>query len=322
MIFFKKSVYASGENFSENIINVKKSGLSENILEYKKLWEKNFKISDDFKNNFPFSEISELIKIGTKPEKYIKDALFISSKYFKWNKPKMFIAQKENLIEIISKESLNTSEINIPFNGKQRGNFFIPLFPYNTNSIYGYFSFEWENENPFYLSDILYFLKFLFSENAKFIFLNYSEIENIVNVLNKKLEKNEQIFVALIQADDKEKIISTLNNNEIEKLNNKILNNINDLFVNDLIYSISDFLYIIIGINFNKDKKIQEIESWLKNPDNQHYRVSSLYGDIAFTFSAGISLKDGRNIEALTFLNEAENKLKKALLSGGNRLIL
>ena len=209
-----------------------------------------FKISLDFKSEFPFKKIYDLIKIGVKPEQYIKDSLEIASNYFEWENPKLYIYQKDCFVDINTKEILDNYSLKISTDGKKKGKIYIPLFPYNTLKIYGYLFFEWNHENNFFISDVLYFLKYLFSENAKFIFVNNSDIENIINVLNKKLDKQTDLFLSVLEVDGKEKVISNLNENQLNKLNNQILNKLNNLLINELIVSSIKFTIYNYRIQF------------------------------------------------------------------------
>ena len=283
---------------------------------YKELWSKNFKISNNFKNNFPFKKIYDLVKFGIKPEQYINQVIEIASLYFKWENPKLYIHQKDYFIESSTKMTLDHSKINIPKHGEQKGSIYIPLFPYTISTIYGYFYFEWNNEKDFYISDILYFLKFFFSDRAKPIFLNYKELENIINIVKIKLEKECQVFCAILEVDNKEKLNIELQSSWIEELNEKIKEKLINSFKEELVFQISSLNFIIIGEKVQKEEKTQAIQKWINDNDIQNYPISKEYGDIALSFSCGIAFKDQRDLHALTLINEAEDNLKIAIKKG------
>ncbi len=303
--------------YNRDIINIE-----ENLSEYKKLWSKNFNITDDFKNNFPFKKIYDLVKIGIKPEKYISDSIEIASSYFKWENPVFYLNQKNYFIDINSKSILKEENIKIPVNGNQKGKIFIPLFPYKIDKIYGYLYFEWNNKNNFYISDFLFFLKYLFSERAKYIFLNTNMIEKITSYISDKFEDKADLYSAIIEVDNKDKLILESKADYIEKLDDSIKENLSKSFINEKIFQLNQLNYILIGKYDDKNEKIKEIETWIKDIENQYYTISSESGSIAITYSGGITFKNNRDLHPVTLLNESENNLKSAIQKGGNIVVV
>ena len=290
--------------------------------DYKDLWIKHFKISDNFKSNFPFEKIYNLLKFGTKPEDYIKDGLEIAKEYFGFVNPKIYVSQKNVFVDPLTKEILPEEKIEIPLKGDKKGDVCIPLFPYTIKKLFGYFYFEWNKSDNFLIADILYFLKYFFSEEAKTIFLNHKEQEDTIEYLKEKMEKKgDDVFVAIIGMDNIDKIKLDLKNTEKEKLNKNVLDKVLDDFGANYIFNIPPFCVGIIGEDSNKEKEIEKIEKWISDIEKHNYPISNQYGNIALSFSCGISFKNNRNIHPLTLINEAENYLKIARMQGGNQIV-
>ena len=301
---YEKAILIEDEDIAEsNNIQDEKDILNY----YKELWTKNFNISDDFKNNFPFKEIFNLISISTKTNEYIEKSINFASNYFNWESPKLFINQGNRFIDVNTKDTIKPNNQNIPKDGKQKGEILIPLFPYNFSIIYGYFYFKWNNENDFYISDLLYFLKFLFSEKAEFLFKNYENVEILHNKLDTLFKYNsDNVLFGIIEADNKNKIEKELDKKQIEKVKDQISINFKKSF-NDLeILKVSQLTFAIIGTKFEKNSIVKDIEKWIKDTNNQYYQISKEYGDIALTFSCGISFRDTRDIHLKTLIIESE----------------
>ncbi|HOJ63718.1 MAG TPA: hypothetical protein PLE45_04790 [Spirochaetota bacterium] len=315
--FEESSKYSEYEE--EINIDLTSNKYSEILSEYRQLWIKNYKISDDFKNNFPFKSIYELIKFGIKPEQYLKEALDIATGYFKWENATIYLKQKEGFIDIIDKKILDENLIEIPLKGDKKGDIFIPLYPFNTENIFGYLYFQWHRLNDFFIADILYFLKYIFSEDSKIIF-NQKNQEEIINYLDKLLsKKNNEIAVIVFAVDNRERLKAQLKPATLEILHNKIFTRINEDYKKDYIFKIMPLSFGIISENIIKEKLIEYIEKW-KNL-NHTYSISSNEPDVAVTFSIGLAVKGNREIHPVVLLNEALNYLKIARNNGGNQLI-
>lgn len=317
------------EEDSEHVYRTAKNVISENepeniedlIEHYKELWNKNFKISDDFKRNFPFKDLNDIMNFGITPEKYINDSIEIASDYFNWKNPKLYIHQKDLFIESSSKDILDISNIPIPANGTKKGSLYIPLFPYSIKSIYGFFYFEWDKKENFYLSDILFFLKYFFSEKAKNIFVNYKELENIIDIIKKKLDNNLDISISMIEADNTSRLKEELKPEWLSDLDEKVKNNLSNTFKDHFIFKIANFNYGVINNKTSPDKYINDLKNWMNNTGMHNYEMSNEYGNIALTFSCGTASRSNRDLHPLTLINEAEKYLKSAKKKGGNILI-
>jgi len=305
----------------KELITINNKSQNELLNDYKNLWIKNFKISDKFKNNFPFVKINDLISVTIRSADYLKECLNIAQTYFQWLNSKIFISQNNRFINVFNKETLNESDIRIAENSNRRGDIFIPLYPYNKNNVFGFLNFKWDRNYDFNIADILYFLKFIFSEKAKNIFIFENEADKVINIVSQKMEKYNEVFFGLIQADNREKIFNNLNVNQKERLNNKIkeliikkINNINFLQVNTL-------SYIFFGEEVQKEIFILLIKDFISNIENQNFNIDNVYGNIAITYSCGVSFKNKRNIHAVTLIKEAEANFNNAEKNGGNNVV-
>jgi hypothetical protein len=299
-----------------------KEGSNAGILKsYRELWEKNFKITDDFKNNFPFDKISKLIKFSTTPIIYLKDSLEFATNYFGWKNSKIYISQNDKIIDTITNEIIDESEIKIPVDGHQKGPIFIPLFPYNSEKLYGYLFFEWDKENKYHIADILFFLKFLFSDKAKPIFTNHNNLEKLKNILEVKLNKNFEIGFAILEVENKNRLLEELKREWIDKLNHDIKEKLIESFTKEMIFNIGDLYFCIIAENINQKDFINKIEKWINNIDLHFYNVSNEYGSIAVSYIYGVSFKSNRNIHPISLINEAEENLKSANMKDINEAV-
>ncbi len=295
--------------------------MDEVLYGYRELWQKNFKISDDFRNNFPLDKINGLIRIAVTPSTFIADSLEFSCGFFGWKNPKIYIRQNNIYIDAVSGDTLDESKIKIPLDGNQKGPAFIPLFPYSADNIYGYLYFEWNKENKFFIADVLYFLKFIFSDKTKNIFLKYNELERIISVVESKLDKGAETSVTLIEADGRDKIKSGLKKEWLEKLNHNIRERLIEIFTREMIFTYDDLLFFIISENPDKNDLVLKIEKWMNDVDLQLYDVSPEYGNIALSYTCGAAFKSGRNIHPLSLVKEAEDNLKRAIDKGRNEIV-
>nr|HPO50255.1 hypothetical protein [Spirochaetota bacterium] len=309
------------EFIEEKILEVKDRNFNDKILsDYKELWIKHFKISEDFKINFPFEKIYNLLKFGVTPELYIKEALNASSEYFKWKKTEIYINQEDKFVDCVSKNFLNDEIIDIPVKGDKKGRSFIPLYPYNQNTIFGYLSFEWNETDNFMIADVLYFLKFLFSEDAKNIFLNYRENENIILEF-KNLFAKKKCFFCLIEVDNKEELKMKMKKRQSDNINLMIYDNFKNDFKNCDVYSIFKFYYCVFGEYEDINLTINFIEDCVTDYDKHNYKISVEEGNSAVTFSAGLSYKSQDDDTSDSLINQALNNLKIAIIQGGNQIV-
>jgi hypothetical protein len=309
-------------DFDEYKYEDHKTGDGKISADYKELWMKHFKISDHFKENFPFEKIMNLVRFGAVPSTYLNEALLISREYFNWINPKIYLRQNGKFIDGHSKSVLDESAVNIPLKGDAKGDIYIPLFPYNSSSVFGYLNYTWKNDYLFHIADILYFLKLLFSEDAKFIFTDSVKNEKILDELKTKFDrKNNEVFAAILSVDNKHKFFNILKNHQITKVDRDFFNRILADFRKDTAFYIRPFYYGIIGDRVVKEKQISVIEEWINNENKHNYSVDNEFGNIAITFSCGLSFKGDRNISPQTLINEAENYRKIAGDQGGNQVV-
>ncbi len=295
------------------------------IYEYKDLWIKDFKISDNFKKNFPFKPINDLVRFSVNPQDYIRSALEIATSYFKWESCTFYISQNGSIIDVFSKQILDTAELNIPLKGDIKGRMHIPLYPYNTDEIYGFLSFVWEKQDKFFIADILFFLKFMFSDYAKHIFTDEKIKNELFNKVDLSFKKNSSKtnFVAFISVDKRDTLSKEIKSSWKELLDTKIHENLFKKFTDSTMYHVSPFCYILYGSTNDKAQFGVNLEKWLEDEVIHTYEISKDYGSVTLTFSTGIEFsekKTEQNVEKL--ITSAENKSIKASKQGGNQLII
>lgn len=300
---------------------IKKLNKNKILEEYKELWGKNFKISPHFKENFPFNKIYNLSCFAIHPENYIKEGLEIANSYFKWNEPKLYIFQKDHFTENSTKQKLDESKIRIPEDGTMKGDIFIPLFPYHKTNIFGFLNFEWNQDELFHVSDILFFLKYLFSDNAKYIFMNAKRNKAIKNKIDELLENKEKTFLAFIQVDNKDKIIKDYPLEEQNVINASVFKTLSKGVIHKEVFEVFPFYYGVYGTYENQDDIIINIEDYILNDELHNYFISSQSGNIAISVSGGAVFSESDYLEAKLFIQDAENNLHKALAQGGHQLV-
>ncbi len=286
--------------------------------EYVNLWTRNFKISDQFKTNFPFTQLLRHLKFSYLPEEYIYKCIGTATEYFKWQNPEVYISQKDDFIECKNKGVLEKSEISVATDGLKKGDIFIPLYPYSKSRIFGYLRFTWNNDFPFFISDILYFLKFIFSQEARNIFANTKQNVLFKERIDKLIENNTDITVAVIEVDHKERYKFDLNQDEKNILNMKILDDITQELHSSTIFESFNFVYLSIKPSIQSEFT-KELELFCSNK-NRNYYISPARGNIAVTFSIGVSSLNGRTVNAATIISEAELLLDSAIESGGDQI--
>ncbi|MCG8571791.1 MAG: hypothetical protein MJB14_16770 [Spirochaetes bacterium] len=291
------------------------------LQEYQILWQRNFKISPSFQEYFPFAEIYDLLRFSITPEQYINRGLEIASAYFHWEKPGVYISQKDYFIENRTKEHLDESKIHIPVDGSKRGKFHIPLYPYQQNQIFGYFVFEWQKEQSFYIADILYFLKFLFSEDARYFFVNANHNKKIKYHIDEKMTDSDYFYLGLLRVDNKERLMIEQKPETRQKLDQKIYQAIKKLCTNDTVFQIFPYYYGFYGTKQSADQLKENIRQFIHNDENNNYFLSNKEGNIAISLSCGLSFKDHSTSDMVKFIEFSENKLLAAIEQGGQQLI-
>ncbi len=287
--------------------------------QYKDLWIKNFKISQEFKDNFDFNGVLKLLKFSITPEDYITGCLEIASRYFKWERANVYIAQKDTFVEVRSRAALGTANLKIPVDGLSKGDFYIPLFPYNKEKLFGYFYLRWNNLQPFFISDILFFLKFMFSFDAKNIFVNYKSNQDLKMRLKDQMSGYNVGEIGFIEVDFKDKFKYELNPDDRNVLNMKIFDDLSGRLNGIFLFEIFQFGYGIIG-NIPKEEFKSLINKLVINKDQNNYFLSDTVGNKAVTFSAGISFKSEHNRTFDEMVKEAESLLDTARGSGGDQI--
>ena len=292
---------------------------NEKILkDYEELWQKHFKTSEGFKSNFPFLKLYNTIKFGITPEDYIENGLDIASSYFNWENAQIYIKQKNFFVSTKTKEIIDHEYIDLPTKGDKKGDIFIPLFPYN-DTIFGYLYFHWNETENFNIADIIFFLKFLFSEDAKFIFLNYENIEKTIQDINILLNEGNKIFVSILSIDDKDKLKGSLSSSAKESLENIISEKLHNEFSYFEIFNISNFTFGIYSNYENEEQIIEKFDSFIKTKSS--YKLPN-NGNITLTFSLGITFSEVEENQSAKFLIENSNeKLKRAISEDGNKII-
>lgn len=286
---------------------------------FEDLWVKDYKISQGFKNNFDFTTIYNIVRLGVTIETYLTNALKIALEYFKWAKCTIYLKQGHNFIDYSTGNKLKQKNIIFPQNGNQKGKYFIPLYPYNYTELLGYLYFE--TNSKFYISDILFFLKWLFSERAKYIFFGQEKQKKYIKILDELLDAESNVFMLFIEVDERENISQNIKDVWSINLNKEIHQKTKFMIPNGIIFELYPFRYAIIQKTQDKNKTIQKITNWINDKENQHFRISREYGDISVTYSCGISFKNKRNIHSQTLINEAQTFYQQAINNGGDQVV-
>jgi len=292
---------------------------NEKVLgDYKDLWERHFKTSENFKANFPFLKLYNTIKFGITPEKYIENGFDIASPYFDWKNAQIYIKQKNFFVSTKTKEIIDHEYIDLPTKGDKKGDIFIPLFPYS-DTIFGYLYFYWDKKENFNIADIIFFLKFFFSEDAKFIFLNYDNAEKTIRNINKLLNDSNEVFVSILSIDDKGVLKETLSPSAKELLKNAINEKLNDEFRHFEIFNISNFTFGMYSVYVNKEEIIEKFDFFIKSENV--YDLDN-YGRVNLTLSLGIAFSEMvENPNAESLIENSNEKLKRAVLEGGSKIV-
>lgn len=286
--------------------------------EYKKLWQKNFKITDKFKDNFPFYDIYKLLAFSSSPEDYLEEGIRYAGLYFKWSHAEFYIAQGDDYISSSDGGTLDTSLIEIPQNGDHKGRLFIPLYPYNKSHIFGYFCFSWTKDESFKISDILYFLKYFFSNDARFIFLRQKRNKELKSKIQQLINSNNEFFFGVLRVDRSEIMKAEMNEEDITILNNKISESLEGIF-NGSFFEIFPLYYGVYNMD-SKEEVLEKLNKWISDKDNQNFFISNRRGNVAITYSVGTAFKDRRIITALDLVSEAEESLFEAIDRGGDQI--
>ena len=286
---------------------------------YSEIWGRNFKVSDDFLENFPLSRMYRFFRFSFSPERYILTGLQVGTSYFNWKNPAIYIVQEDEFINVKNGETLDVSTLNIVSNPQMRGVVHIPLYPYSKTTLFGFLEFTWDKDEDFIMSDILYFLKVLFSNEIKTIFTNQRNNQNLKERLNDIIEANEDVTIAFLEVDNRFKIFSELSEDEVNILNMKISDDVMQEFVGYVVFEVFPFVYGVCDNSPEEDTK-DKLERFFAKSEEHNYFISPTRGNIAVTFSAGISSKNERDIDIQNLLEEAECGLDLSLDHGGNRI--
>lgn len=292
---------------------------SDELEAYREIWERDFKVSDNFIENFPMLSMYRLFRFSLTPELYILKGLQIGTSYFGWENAGVYIAQKDEFIHIETGEKLNAASLNIISSPQMRGVVHLPLYPYSKTNLFGFLEFTWNKNENLMMSDILYFLKILFSNEIKQIFTNQKNNENLKERLNDILNANNDVTLAFLEADNRYKLFHELSEDEANILNMKISDDIMQAFSGYVVFEVFPFVYGLCE-NSEEDDAIYKLKSFLADKDEHNYFISSARGNVAVTFSIGLSSKKERNIDIQKLIEEAESELDAALDCGGNRV--
>jgi predicted glutamine amidotransferase len=290
---------------------------NDNLEAYREIWGRDFKVSDDFLESFPLIRMFRLFRFSLTPEQYILNGLQIGSSYFGWENAAIYISQSDEFINFKTGEKLDMSTLNIVDNPQMHGVVHIPLYPYSKTNLFGFLEFHWDKDENLVMSDILYFLKVLFSNEIKTIFTNQKNNRNLKSRLNEIVEVNDDVTIAFLEVDDRYKLLGELSEDEANILNMKISDDIMQEFVGYVVFEVFPFIYGLCE-NSMEDVTKDKLKNFLAEKDEHNYFISPSRGNIAVTFSAGVSSKKGRDIDIQELIEEAECGLDLALDHGGN----
>ncbi len=313
----EEQIASSQEEPEENQSDENKEEESNELDAYREIWGRDFKVSDEFLESFPLIRMFRLFRFSLTPEQYILNGLQIGSSYFGWENATIYISQSNEFINFKTGEKLDMSDLNIVDNPQIRGVVHIPLYPYSKTNLFGFLEFHWDKEENLVMSDILYFLKVLFSNEIKTIFTNQKNNRNLKERLNEIVEVNDDVTVAFLEVDDRYKLLNELSEDEANILNMKISDDIMQEFVGYVVFEVFPFIYGLCE-NSMEDVTKDKLRNFLAEKDKHDYFISPSRGNIAVTFSAGVSSKKGRDIDIQELIEEAECGLDFALDHGGN----
>ena len=214
-------------------------------------------------------------------------------------------------------EKIDISSLNIISNPQMRGTVHVPLYPYSKTNLFGFLEFTWDKDEDFVMSDILYFLKLLFSNEIKTIFTNQKNNQNLKERLNDILKANSDVTIAFLEVDNRYKLLNELSEDEANILNMKISDDIMQEFVGYVVFEVFPFIYGLCE-NSEEEETKDRLKNFLADRDKHNYFISPSRGNIAVTFSAGLSSKKERDIDVYELIEEAESGLDVALDHGGN----
>ncbi|MCH5149169.1 MAG: hypothetical protein J1G30_00765 [Spirochaetales bacterium] len=286
---------------------------------YREIWTRDFKISDDFTEKFPLLLMYRLFRFGFTPEQYILKGLQIGTHYFGWENAGIYISQKDDFINIKTGKKLNIESLRIISSPQMHGVVHIPLYPYSKTNLFGFFEFTWIKNENLVMSDILYFLKILFSNEIKPIFTNQKNNESLKERLSDMLNTNKNVTLAFLEADNRYKLFEELSEDEANILNMKISDDIMQAFSGYVVFEVFPFIYGLCE-NSKEEDTIYKLKNFLADKDKHNYFISPSRGNVAVTFSIGLSSKKERDIDIQKLIDEAENELDNALDCGGNRV--
>ena len=284
------------------------------------LWLHSFAPTEEYTNNFPINKIERELKYCYRAEEYILSCLNIANSFFPWVSSRIFIVQKNMLCDCKTRSMLELDSVLPTVSKGAKGEIFIPLYPYSKTKLFGYLQFDWDNENDIPFADILHFLKLTFSQEAKLIFVSNKQNQAFKERLQNLMIQEDHVSIAAIEADDRLRYLQELNVDERNILNLKILDEITTMLQPAIVIETFQFKYIAIKTVDSEDFQ-RELEV-LQSQQDHNYFISPVRGNVATTFSIGLSSLKNRKINATQFIYEAEVALDNAVNQGGDQLIL
>lgn len=314
--------YSDSEEESEDVAEEEQTesdddDKTDELEAYREIWGRDFKVSDDFIENFSLLSMYRLFRFSLTPERYILQGLQVGTSYFGWKNAAIYISQQDDFINIENGEKIDISSLNIISNPQMRGTVHVPLYPYSKTNLFGFLEFTWDKDEDFVMSDILYFLKLLFSNEIKTIFTNQKNNQNLKERLNDILKANSDVTIAFLEVDNRYKLLNELSEDEANILNMKISDDIMQEFVGYVVFEVFPFIYGLCE-NSEEEETKDRLKNFLADRDKHNYFISPSRGNIAVTFSAGLSSKKERDIDVYELIEEAESGLDVALDHGGN----
>ena len=141
--------------------------------------------------------------------------------------------------------------------------------------------------------------------------------QNLKERLNDILKANSDVTIAFLEVDNRYKLLNELSEDEANILNMKISDDIMQEFVGYVVFEVFPFIYGLCE-NSEEEETKDRLKNFLADRDKHNYFISPSRGNIAVTFSAGLSSKKERDIDVYELIEEAENGLDVALDHGGN----
>lgn len=278
-------------------------------------------MSDNFKSKFDFSSLNSLVRLGMSASDYISSALAIGSQFFAWDECSIYCSQDGQMINIVSGEKLEETNLDIPTKGDKKGQMYVPLFPFSSEDLFGYFYLKWTKIENFKLTDLMYYLKLVFSKESCFIFDQQFQSE-MYDLVGRNLNKGKETAFAVISVDNRDKIAKECSENEVGLLNQAVLKKLVKDFRRFEVVSITPLKYAIVSNKFVKEKVLKIFDKWICASAKSVYSIGGMQ-NFALSFSCGISFKSD-NAENLAseknMMERAESLLRVSINEGGNKI--